>query len=78
MFVLWWNVEGILLHLGQGMGIFRVRARPDTSVAEPEVAGRAALYLRWLSLSLPGYGGNVIVKKRAFPHSFVNVTDGGL
>ncbi|ORY25646.1 mate-domain-containing protein [Naematelia encephala] len=47
MFVLWWNVEGILLALGQ----------------EHDVAEKAALYLRYLSFGIPGYGGNVVVKK---------------
>ncbi|RSH91040.1 hypothetical protein EHS25_010216 [Saitozyma podzolica] len=47
MFILWWNIEGVLLALQQ----------------EPAVAARASLYLRWLSFGIPGYGGNVVVKK---------------
>ncbi|ORX37338.1 mate-domain-containing protein [Kockovaella imperatae] len=47
MFVLWWNVEGILLVLGQ----------------EKDVAHAASQYLRYLSFGIPGYGGNVVMKK---------------
>ncbi|WVF68910.1 hypothetical protein IAT40_003683 [Kwoniella sp. CBS 6097] len=47
MFVIWWNIGGVLIALGQ----------------EPAVAHHAAQYLRWLSLGIPGYGGNVLLKK---------------
>ncbi|OCF45939.1 MATE family multidrug resistance protein [Kwoniella heveanensis CBS 569] len=47
MFVIWWNIGGVLIALGQ----------------EPDVAHHAAQYLRWLSLGIPGYGGNVLLKK---------------
>ncbi|KAK8858653.1 hypothetical protein IAR55_002882 [Kwoniella newhampshirensis] len=47
MFVVWWNIEGVLVTLGQ----------------ERIVAERAGLYLRWLSIGIPGYGGNVLIKK---------------
>ncbi|RXK35738.1 MATE family multidrug resistance protein [Tremella mesenterica] len=47
MYLLWWNIEGILLMLGQ----------------EADVARRSSTYLRWLSIGIPGYGGNVIIKK---------------
>ncbi|KAL7420831.1 ethionine resistance protein [Cryptotrichosporon argae] len=47
MYMLWWNIEGVLLALGQG----------------PEIARLAGTYLRWLSIGIPGYGGNVVVKK---------------
>lgn len=30
---------------------------------DPEVSHRAGVYLRWLSIGIPGYGGNVLVKK---------------
>jgi len=64
MFVLWWNVEGVLLALGQG-AFSRSCSFGDADYrdAEAEVAAYASLYLRWLSLGIPGYGGNVIVKK---------------
>lgn len=38
MFLIWFNAEGILLFLKQ----------------DPEVAHLAAVYLRWVSLGLPG------------------------
>lgn len=38
MFLIWFNAESILLFLQQ----------------EPEVAHLAAVYLRWVSLGLPG------------------------
>ncbi|WRT67868.1 uncharacterized protein IL334_004842 [Kwoniella shivajii] len=47
MFMIWWNIEGVLVTLGQ----------------EVEVAKHASEYLRWLSLGIPGYGGNVLLKK---------------
>ncbi|OCF54823.1 MATE family multidrug resistance protein [Kwoniella mangroviensis CBS 10435] len=47
MFMIWWNIEGVLVGLGQ----------------ERDVAQHAAMYLRWLSLGIPGYGGNVLMKK---------------
>ncbi|WWC70853.1 uncharacterized protein I206_104805 [Kwoniella pini CBS 10737] len=47
MFMIWWNIEGVLIALGQ----------------EPNVAKYASSYLRWLSLGIPGYGGNVLMKK---------------
>ncbi|WVQ80696.1 hypothetical protein IAT38_002801 [Cryptococcus sp. DSM 104549] len=47
MYLLWWNIAGVLVTLGQ----------------EPKVAQRAQLYLRWLSMGIPGYGGNVLIKK---------------
>ncbi|WWC88469.1 uncharacterized protein L201_003380 [Kwoniella dendrophila CBS 6074] len=47
MFMIWWNIEGVLVGLGQ----------------ERDVAKHAAQYLRWLSLGIPGYGGNVLMKK---------------
>ncbi|KAH7096099.1 MATE efflux family protein [Auriculariales sp. MPI-PUGE-AT-0066] len=45
--VLWLNVEGILLGLGQ----------------EPEVAALAALYLKWSSIGLPAYGVNCVTRR---------------
>nr|ODN99804.1 MATE family multidrug resistance protein [Cryptococcus depauperatus CBS 7855] len=47
MFLFWWNVTPVLIVLGQDV----------------EVSFRAGLYLRWLSLGIPGYGGNVLVRK---------------
>ncbi len=47
MYMIWFNAEGFLLGLRQ----------------EPEVAARAALYLRALSIGIPGYGINTIMKK---------------
>ncbi|OXG27238.1 MATE family multidrug resistance protein [Cryptococcus neoformans Ze90-1] len=47
MYLLWWNISPILVVLGQ----------------DPEVSHRAGVYLRWLSIGIPGYGGNVLVKK---------------
>ncbi|ODO05207.1 MATE family multidrug resistance protein [Cryptococcus wingfieldii CBS 7118] len=47
MYVLWWNITPILIQLGQ----------------EPDVAQLAGTYLRWLSIGIPGYGGNMLVKK---------------
>ncbi|WWC62677.1 uncharacterized protein I303_105274 [Kwoniella dejecticola CBS 10117] len=47
MFMIWWNIEGVLVALGQ----------------EAHVAKYAARYLRWLSSGIPGYGGNVLMKK---------------
>ncbi|WVQ73147.1 hypothetical protein IAR50_002711 [Cryptococcus sp. DSM 104548] len=47
MYVLWWNITPILIQLGQ----------------EPLVAQLAGTYLRWLSIGIPGYGGNMLVKK---------------
>ncbi|WVW84771.1 hypothetical protein I302_106806 [Kwoniella bestiolae CBS 10118] len=47
MFMIWWNIEAVLVGLGQ----------------ERDVANHAATYLRWLSLGIPGYGGNVLMKK---------------
>ena len=32
-------------------------------MADPEVSRLAAQYLRWLSIGIPGYGGNLIIKK---------------
>ena len=61
MFVLWWNVEGILLKLGQGTSL----SFPEAQLigVEAEVAHLAASYLRWLSIGIPGYGGTVLIKK---------------
>lgn len=47
MFVLWFNIEPILLKLRQ----------------DPGVSALAGEYLAWLTLGIPGYGGNVILKK---------------
>ena len=38
MYLIWFNAEGVLLFLKQ----------------DPEVAHLAAIYLRWVSLGLPG------------------------
>jgi len=62
MFVLWWNVEGILLKLGQGMYPPLIESQWLMSV-EAEVAHLAANYLKWLSIGIPGYGGTVLIKK---------------
>jgi MATE family multidrug resistance protein len=35
----------------------------EADYAEPDVAYLASIYLRYLSFGIPGYGGNVIVKK---------------
>jgi MATE family multidrug resistance protein len=59
MFVLWWNIEGILLRLGQGENA--VWDVADLSGAE--VAALAQQYLRWLSIGIPGYGGTILLKK---------------
>lgn len=47
IFTIWFNAESILLFLKQ----------------DPEVAHKAALYLRSLSFGLPGYAANCILKK---------------
>ncbi|WVR06419.1 hypothetical protein IAU60_003450 [Kwoniella sp. DSM 27419] len=47
MFMIWWNIGPVLVALGQ----------------ERDVAAAAAQYLKWLSLGIPGYGGNVLLKK---------------
>lgn len=47
MLVLWFNMEAVLLALNQ----------------HPDVAALAEVYLRWLSIGLPGYAGNVALKK---------------
>lgn len=64
MFVLWWNVEGILLKLGQGPSS---SSSPQLYLeligAEAQVAHLAASYLKWLSIGIPGYGGTVLIKK---------------
>ncbi|KIR57117.1 MATE family multidrug resistance protein [Cryptococcus gattii Ru294] len=52
MYLLWWNISPILVVLGQ--------AKLDS---DPEVSHRAGIYLKWLSIGIPGYGGNVLVKK---------------
>ena len=62
MFVLWWNVEGILLKLGQGTCLPLTSSAWLTST-EAEVAHLAANYLKWLSIGIPGYGGTVLIKK---------------
>ncbi|KAF5364360.1 hypothetical protein D9756_001113 [Leucocoprinus leucothites] len=46
-FVVWFNAEAILLALRQ----------------EPEIAYLAALYLKWVSLGLPAYGFNNIIRR---------------
>ena len=35
----------------------------NSCCAEPDVAAKAASYLRYLSVGIPGYGGNVVVRK---------------
>lgn len=62
MFVLWWNVEGILLKLGQG-SYYSPNSNALLIIAEAEVAHLAANYLKWLSIGIPGYGGTVLIKK---------------
>jgi Na+-driven multidrug efflux pump len=62
MFVLWWNVEGILLKLGQGWSL-AYSLQPELIRVEAQVAHLAANYLRWLSIGIPGYGGTVLIKK---------------
>ncbi len=47
MFVLWFNIEVVLLWLKQ----------------DPHVASLAGTYLAWLSIGIPGYAGNVVLKK---------------
>ncbi|KAJ9107298.1 hypothetical protein QFC21_000748 [Naganishia friedmannii] len=47
MYLLWFQAESILLFLRQ----------------DPVVAARAGLYLRYLSIGLPGYAGNLIMRK---------------
>lgn len=47
MYLLWFQAESILLFLRQ----------------DPLVAARAGLYLRYLSIGLPGYAGNLIMRK---------------
>ncbi|CED83587.1 Uncharacterized membrane protein, predicted efflux pump [Phaffia rhodozyma] len=47
MYLVWFNAEQVLLFLKQ----------------EPEVAKKAGLYLRALSVGIPGYGGVCIMKK---------------
>ncbi len=47
MYFVWWQAEGLLLLLRQ----------------EPAVAARASLYLRALSIGIPGYALNTIMKK---------------
>jgi hypothetical protein len=64
MFVLWWNVYGVLLALGQGE--FAATEGLDINCVEPDVAAKAALYLKYLSFGIPGYGGNMVIKKRAY------------
>lgn len=46
IFVIWYNAEAILLLLKQ----------------EPEVARLADLYLKWLSIGLPAYSFNCIIR----------------
>ena len=38
----------------------------DADLPEPDVAAKAALYLKYLSFGIPGYGGNMVIKKWAF------------
>ncbi|BEJ17903.1 hypothetical protein CspHIS471_0701710 [Cutaneotrichosporon sp. HIS471] len=47
MFVLWFNIEVVLLWLRQ----------------DPYVATLAGTYLAWLSIGIPGYAGNVVLRK---------------
>lgn len=47
MFILWFNIEVVLLLLRQ----------------DPHVASKAGTYLAWLSIGIPGYAGNVVLKK---------------
>lgn len=47
MIALWLNIEGVLLFLHQ----------------EPEVANLAAQYLRCLTIGIPGYAANIVLKK---------------
>jgi MATE family multidrug resistance protein len=47
MFVLWFSIERILLFLHQ----------------EPAVASLAALYLRYMTIGIPGYAANIVLKK---------------
>lgn len=47
MVILWLNIEPILLALRQDAG----------------VSALAGQYLAWLTLGIPGYGGNIILKK---------------
>ncbi|KZV98699.1 hypothetical protein EXIGLDRAFT_763366 [Exidia glandulosa HHB12029] len=44
--VLWFNAESVLLFLGQ----------------EAEVASLAALYLKWMSVGMPAYGLNAVIR----------------
>ena len=46
IFVIWMNAETILLALRQ----------------DPEIAHLAGLYLKWLSLGLPGYAFNAVLR----------------
>ncbi|KAL1413067.1 ethionine resistance protein [Vanrija albida] len=57
MLVLWFNMEAILLALNQ----------------HPDVAALAEVYLRWLSIGLPGYAGNVALKKYLQAQNVLNV-----
>jgi MATE family multidrug resistance protein len=52
MYFVWFQAEGLLLFLQQ----------------EPEVAARAALYLRYLSVGIPGYALNTVMKKCVIPY----------
>lgn len=47
MYFVWWNAEPLLLFLRQ----------------EPAVAAKASLYLRYLSIGIPGYALNIIMRK---------------
>lgn len=47
MYFVWWNAEPLLLFLRQ----------------EPDVAAKASLYLRYLSVGIPGYALNIVMRK---------------
>jgi MATE family multidrug resistance protein len=47
MYLIWFQAESLLLFLRQ----------------DPMVAARAGLYLKYLSIGLPGYAGNLIMRK---------------
>lgn len=65
MYLLWWNISPILVVLGQGKHAVRLCTSSASAKLEPEpeVSHSAGVYLRWLSIGIPGYGGNVLVKK---------------